>query len=144
MKRETALWAGSAVAIEGQAVLIEGHSGSGKSSLALELIDRGAALIGDDGVILTRKGAQIIASAPPNIAGKIEIRHVGIAQLETVQAPLALVIALRPEAPRPIEIEGLRELLGIKVPCVILPCHDTLLALRAEWSLRLASATLTH
>ncbi|HQA17982.1 MAG TPA: serine kinase, partial [Novosphingobium sp.] len=38
------------VAIKGRALLIEGPPGSGKSSMALALIDRGAALIGDDGV----------------------------------------------------------------------------------------------
>ena len=38
----------SCVAINGRAVLIEGRSGSGKSDLALRLIDQGGVLVSDD------------------------------------------------------------------------------------------------
>ena len=71
----------SVVAIDGRAILIEGEPGSGKTSLALSLIDRGAVLIGDDGVTLERQGATVIASPPPNTAGKIEIRNVGVVEI---------------------------------------------------------------
>jgi ABC-type transport system involved in cytochrome bd biosynthesis fused ATPase/permease subunit len=52
------------VAIGGRAVLIDGSSGSGKSSLALALIDRGAALVGDDGVALRVESGVLLASRP--------------------------------------------------------------------------------
>ncbi|MEY3906493.1 MAG: hypothetical protein RIR59_1316, partial [Pseudomonadota bacterium] len=39
---------GTCIAIKDQGVLILGASGAGKSDLALRLIDRGAALVGDD------------------------------------------------------------------------------------------------
>ncbi|WP_119837818.1 HPr kinase/phosphorylase [Pseudooceanicola algae] len=68
----------SCVALEGRAVLILGPSGSGKSSLALELLARGAGLVADDRVCLTRVGEQVIADAPETIAGQIEARGVGI------------------------------------------------------------------
>ena len=55
-----------AVAIGGCGLLIEGAPGSGKSSLALALIDRGAALIGDDGVALSLRGGRLWAAPPPN------------------------------------------------------------------------------
>ena len=71
----------SAVAIEGRALLIEGPPGSGKSSLALALIERGAGLIGDDAVTLTASEEQLIASPPPNITGLLEVRGVGLARL---------------------------------------------------------------
>ena len=90
----------SAVAINGYALLIEGQPGSGKSTLALELIDRGALLIGDDGVKLSREGETVIASPPPNIAGLIEIRGVGLASIDCVTAPVALGISLVDEAER--------------------------------------------
>ena len=62
---------GTAISIGGHAVLIMGESGSGKSDLALRLIDRGAILISDDVVFLeTRDNAPILTVAP-NIAGKI-------------------------------------------------------------------------
>src|SRR3546814_13901309 len=64
----------SCVAIGGRAVLIEGPSGSGKSDLALRLIDRGAKLVADDYTILTREYGAPKASTPPPIAGRIGVR----------------------------------------------------------------------
>jgi serine kinase of HPr protein (carbohydrate metabolism regulator) len=84
---------GTAISIGGHAVLIMGESGSGKSDLALRLIDRGAILISDDVVFLeTRDNAPILTVAP-NIAGKIEVRGVGISNVDFItSAPLRLVI----------------------------------------------------
>lgn len=127
----------SAVAIAGRALLIEGSPGSGKSTLALELIDRGAQLIGDDGVQLCREGNTIIVSPPPNIAGLIEIRGVGLASLACVSAPLALGISLAEEAPRLPERAAMRELLGLNIPWLPLLMNAGSLSLRAEWALRL-------
>ena len=59
----------STVAIDGRAVLITGRSGSGKSDLALRLIDRGFALVSDDQTIVSRDGYQLVATAPATIAG---------------------------------------------------------------------------
>jgi len=84
---------GTAISIGGHGVLIMGESGNGKSDLALRLIDRGAILISDDVVFLeTRDNAPILTVAP-NIAGKIEVRGVGIANVDFIaSAPLRLVI----------------------------------------------------
>ena len=60
----------SCVAIDDRAVLIEGSSGSGKSDLALRLIDRGARLVSDDYTLVTRHAMTLRASAPDRIAGK--------------------------------------------------------------------------
>ena len=57
----------STVALEGRAVLISGPSGSGKSDLALRLLDRGFTLVSDDQTIVKREGERLIASAPPTI-----------------------------------------------------------------------------
>ncbi|KUO55243.1 MAG: serine kinase [Sphingomonadales bacterium BRH_c3] len=127
----------SAVAIDGRALLIEGPPGSGKSSLALALIDRGAGLIGDDGVRLERSGGEIIAAPPPNIAGKLEIRGVGIAELPATSAPLALILSLDPNAPRyPQPLEH-RKILGCEIPVLPFRFDTPLIALRAEWAVRL-------
>ena len=128
----------SAVAVDGRATLITGKPGSGKSSLALALIDRGAKLIGDDGVSLVREGNRLMATPPPNIAGKLEIRGVGIVDLVAVSAPLALILDLDGEAPRlPPEALEMRDFLGCTIPCLSFDTSAPSPALRAEWALRL-------
>ena len=84
----------SAVALDGQGVLILGPSGSGKSSLALQLIGLGAQLVGDDRIALDRVGRDVIASAPTAIAGLIEARGVGLLRAPSAPAPLRLVVDL--------------------------------------------------
>ena len=89
----------SAVAIAGRAVLIGGRSGHGKSDLALRLIDRGARLISDDYTFVRRSEGRAVASAPPTILGKIEMRGVGLIELETEQnVPVALYVDLDNDA----------------------------------------------
>ena len=63
-------------------MLITGPSGSGKSDLALRLLDRGFTLVSDDQTIVRRDGDRLLASAPPTIAGKLEIRGIGIVEME--------------------------------------------------------------
>ena len=82
----------SAVALDGRAVLISGPSGSGKSDLALRLLDRGFTLVSDDRTIVRKVGSKLVASAPDTIKGKLEIRGVGIVDMDTVtDVPVALV-----------------------------------------------------
>ena len=127
----------TAVAIGGRAVLIEGPSGSGKSSLALALIDRGAVLVGDDGVALRVSDGRLLAGPPPATRGKIEIRNVGIAEMECVSAPVALLIRLADDAPRFTEGPEWTEIETVALPTVRLFPQASALPLRAEWALRL-------
>ena len=109
----------STVAVDGRAVLITGPSGSGKSDLALRLLDRGFTLVSDDQTIVRREGNKLIASAPPNIAGKLEIRGVGIVEMDTVKdVPVALVVQLTSEIERLPDERKERPVLGIKLPLV--------------------------
>ena len=132
----------SCVAIGGCAVLIEGPAGSGKSSLALALIDRGAVLVGDDGVTLelrqnTTNERRLLASPPPNIAGLLEVRNVGLLRFETArEVPVALVLRLDRDAPRFIETSEKTELLGTAIPLVRLWPDSPALHLRAEAALK--------
>lgn len=128
----------SAVAIGGRALAIEGPPGSGKSTLALALIDRGAQLIGDDGIALRRSGDRIMVAPPPNIAGLIEIRGVGIAKLPLADpAPLALVLTLGAEGERLPETTPAREILGCAIPSLPFEPGAIAPAVRAEWALAL-------
>ena len=62
-------------------LLLTGLSGSGKSDLALRLIGRGARLVGDDYVYVGSENGALYAVAPLEIAGKLEVRGIGIAEL---------------------------------------------------------------
>ena len=130
----------SAVAIDGRALLIEGPPGCGKSSLALALIDRGAGLIGDDAVTLRPAGNRLIASPPPNIAGLIEVRGVGLTSLPLAPpAPVALILILGgsvperlPDPPLPVRV-----IAGVAVPMLAFEPGTIAPGPRAEWALRL-------
>ncbi|MDV7142408.1 HPr kinase/phosphatase C-terminal domain-containing protein [Tropicimonas sp. TH_r6] len=108
----------SAVALDGHALLILGPSGSGKSTLALELISQGLTLVADDQTLLRRDGARILVSPHPNIAGRIEARHVGLLRLPyQSDTPLALAIDLgipethRLPPPRRLDLLGQKVIL---------------------------------
>jgi serine kinase of HPr protein (carbohydrate metabolism regulator) len=108
----------SCVAIGGRAVLIAGKSGAGKSDLALRLIDRGAALISDDYTLLERRGADLLARPPVTIAGKIELRGVGLIEMDHgSEAPVALMIDLD-LTPERLPEPQTRELCGVPVPVI--------------------------
>ena len=109
----------STVALDGRAVLIMGPSGSGKSDLALRLIDRGFTLVSDDQTIVKKEGNKLLASAPSNICGKLEIRGVGIVDMEmTDNAPIALAVELSSDITRMPDDSRERPMLGIGIPLI--------------------------
>ena len=132
----TFLHSATCVALGGRALLIEGTPGSGKSTLALTLIDRGGVLVGDDGVTLETRGAQLIASPPPNISGLLEVRNLGLLQFPVMSGvPVALVLRIDPDAPRFIEAAERMELGGVDLPLVRVWPGSSELALKAELAL---------
>lgn len=107
------------VALDGRAVLITGPSGSGKSDLALRLLDRGFILVSDDQTILRRNCERLVASAPPNIAGKLEVRGIGIVKMESKSdVPVALIVELTSDIERMPDESRERPLLGLPLPLI--------------------------
>ena len=131
------------VAIAGRGVLIAGASGRGKSDLALRLIDRGALLVSDDYTLLRVAGDRLIGSAPATIAGRIEIRGVGIVELPTSrEIPIALYVDLdappaRLPEPKRIEIRG------IALPSLALAALEASAPIKLEQALRLYGLPLS-
>ena len=109
---------GTCVALGDAGVVLRGPPGSGKSDLALRLIDGGARLVADDWVMIEAAADGLFASAPPPISGMIEVRGLGLARVPSLErARVAVVIDLVAAA----EIERLPEpatceLLGVKLP----------------------------
>jgi serine kinase of HPr protein (carbohydrate metabolism regulator) len=120
----------TAVAIGRRGVLLLGPSGSGKSDLALRLIDDGARaaaggarLVADDQTVLKAKAGRLIASAPPVLLGRIEVRGLGIVKLRggqvTQNAPMHLLVELvAPEQIERLPEPERREILGISLPLI--------------------------
>lgn len=108
----------STVAIGGRAVLLFGASGTGKSDLALRLIDEGATLVSDDYTELVPGRGALLARAPANIRGKIEVRGLGIMEMvPTDDVPVCLAVDLATPAERLPE-PATRTLLDIAIPLV--------------------------
>lgn len=126
------------IAIDGAGAILRGPSGSGKSDLALRLIDRGAQLIADDQTVLFIEDGRLMAQAPPEIAGKMEVRGVGVIPVgPPAVAPVALLIDLvdLDDVPRIPTYERV-ELVGFKVPAIKLDPFELSAAAKVRLALR--------
>lgn len=129
----------SCVAIDNRGVLLTGASGAGKSDLALRLIDRGASLVGDDGVMIEASNGRLLASPGRNIEGQMEVRGLGILAFPWVsRVPLALVVALDQEVLRmPDELLPVRVFEGLTLPLIALNPFEASAAIKVEKALLL-------
>ncbi len=125
------------VAIAGRGMLIAGPAGSGKSSLALALIDRGAVLVGDDGVVLSVRAGALWAAPHPNTAGLLEVRNLGILRFPFLTGSrICVKLMLDPQAPRYIDQAESEVIDTVAIPVLRLWPEAPVLALRAELALR--------
>ena len=134
---DTLLVHATAIAMEGDAVLLRGPPGAGKSDLALRLIEGGARLVADDQTLLRRVDNHVLVRAPAAIAGLIEVRGVGVVRVDSLEeAPLALVVDLVPSA----QVERIPDnrfevVLGLTIPQMALAPFEVSAAakLRLAW-----------
>ncbi|MEM9434217.1 MAG: serine kinase [Pseudomonadota bacterium] len=107
----------SAVAIDGQAVVIAGASGQGKSSLALELLTLGALLVADDACALTEAEGSVWVSKPDKLPPLLEIRGMGLmASPMLSRARLALIVDLDIDETQRLPEPETRDILGHRIP----------------------------
>lgn len=124
------------VAVGGRGVLLSGRSGAGKSDLALRLIDRGAELVSDDYSALHERSGRLIASPPDRLAGKIEVRGIGIVDMpHKTEAEVALIIDLDEPVDRMPEFT-FRQLAGVDVPVAALAGLEPSAPIKVELLLR--------
>ncbi|MGQ0558201.1 MAG: HPr kinase/phosphorylase [Sphingosinicella sp.] len=125
------------VAIAGRAVLIVGHAGAGKSDLAIRLIDRGAHLVSDDYTLVRRTAGRLLATPPDTIAGKIELRGVGLVDLPPDRdVPVALLVDLDLPPTRLPEPGAVRTIAGVELPVVGLEGHEPSAPIKLEAALK--------
>ena len=122
--------------IYGIGVLLEGHSGIGKSELALELVQRGHLLVADDRVDAKHVHNSIVCSAPDILKRMLEIRGVGIVDVNLMyggnsyleKSNLDLAINLV-EFEKMGEFDRLNpesdhiEVLNVKIPQITIPVN---------------------
>ncbi len=130
---------GSCVALDGAGLLLLGAPGSGKSSLALRLMERGWTLVADDQVRLAADTA-LIGDAPGPLAGRLEIRGLGLFEaVPHAPARLAAVARLLPLAAMPRLPQAARfAALGLELPEFPLAAADPAAPEKAAWALAAA------
>ena len=127
------------VAKDGRGVVIAGRSGSGKSDLALRLIDRGFMLVSDDQTLISKSDGVLMASAPATIRGKIEVRGIGILKLPNADsAAVSLWVDLANEIKRLPDGEQHR-ILGVDVPQISLDAMTASAPIKVELALRMSA-----
>lgn len=131
------------VAIGGFSVLLRGPSGSGKSDLALRLIDSGGLLVADDQTELYVEDGVLFARAPEVLAGLIEVRGLGILRLPQFQpfSAVDLVVDLD-AAPERLPEPATAEFLGVVVPRVVLAPFEPSAPAKVRLAVRLVTGDI--
>jgi len=107
----------TSVAIEDNGVAIFGDTGSGKSDLALRLIDSGATLISDDITVFSKLEKNINLFGVENTKGLLEVRGIGIITVPYIEGiRLKLVVRLSDKETERIPKKNQISLLGLKFP----------------------------
>ena len=107
------------VDVNGSGVLIIGRSGSGKSSLAINLLALGAKLVADDQCELVRKNNSCRIFKPASLPKSIEIRGVGLVSVPMVnETSLDWVVNMDEVEKERMPTPQFTEIGGFRVPTV--------------------------
>ena len=134
------------VVIKGRGVLLRGEPGSGKSDLALRLIEDGAGLVSDDYTEIHKDGHELVGHAPDPIEGLMELRGIGIVQMPFAKdAVIHAIIDLVPLS----DIDRLPDsetetLLGVELPRFRVHAFDASAPAKVRWALKAQQENLFH
>ncbi len=129
----------TAVMIEEKGVLLRGPPRSGKSDLALRLINDGAILIADDRTALTLRDGAVIAQCPASIAGQLEVRGIGIVDLPYIEeAALSMIVDLvSSDQVDRLPAQHMEELLGCRISSITLAPFEASAPAKIKMAIRL-------
>lgn len=127
---------GSLADIYGVGLLFVGRSGIGKSECVLDLVERGHRLVADDQVHVTRRGGMLIGRGSDVLGFHMEIRGVGIIDIQglfgiravRLQKRIEVVVRLEDwDESTNVERVGLEEertdILEVEIPLVRVPLN---------------------
>ena len=107
------------VDINGSGVLIVGRSGSGKSSLAINLIALGSTLVADDQCEIVKKNNKLSVFKPTSLPSSIEIRGVGLVSVPmVVETSLDWVVNMDEAEKERMPDLRFTEIDGYKIPTI--------------------------
>ena len=137
---------GTCIAIDGMGVLLCGPSGCGKSDLALRLIDAGAELVSDDYTEVADSDGKIVATAPAELRGLLEVRGVGIIRLPAAHSvPLAAIVDLDPdEAIERMPLPEQRDVIGIPLAFFRIASREASAVAKVRLAVRVAHGAVAR
>ncbi|YCM45122.1 HPr(Ser) kinase/phosphatase [Verrucomicrobiaceae bacterium 227] len=125
---------GCMVDYRGIGVLIMGKSGAGKSETAIGLLEKGAALVADDSVLISQVGGELTTRSKDFARGYLEMRGIGIINVANLyglsairpEKRLDLVVDLRPATDlNKVDRLGIKQkkyrILDVEIPLVEIP-----------------------
>lgn len=127
---------GTCISIGTRGVLLMGGSGTGKSDLALRLIDRGAVLVADDRCEMIGQRGALLCRPPELLAGKIEVRGLGIVERPwTAPVPVALAVRLAERYERMPDASMIEMVAGHPIAAIKLNAFEASAPLKVEIAL---------
>ncbi|MEG3620088.1 HPr kinase/phosphatase C-terminal domain-containing protein [Magnetovibrio sp. PR-2] len=134
------------VVIKGQGVLLRGAPGSGKSDLALRLIEDGAGLVSDDYTEVYKDADDLVGRAPDTIQGLMELRGIGIVQMPFAEdAAIRAIFDLMPLSDIDRLPDSETEMLqGVEVPRFCVHGLDASAPAKVRWALKALQENLFH